>query len=88
MGASERHLEKQFKKHVGLSPKIYAMIVRFKTMEQLLISKPKLRWGKINFADQYYDQNHFIKEFKRFTGHTPSDYLLNSLEMGRSYLVK
>ncbi len=84
---SERHLEVEFKKSVGLSPKTYALILRFKRMEEQIRQKGVVRWEQMNFAHEYYDQNHFIKEFKRFTGNTPSDYLLQNFEMGRSYLL-
>lgn len=84
---SERHLEIQFKKYVGLSPKTYSLIVRFKRMEQQLQAKSTVSWQQLGFANDYYDQNHFIKDFRRFTGHTPSDYLVHNLEMGRSYLI-
>lgn len=86
LGISERHLEVQFKKHVGISPKTYALINRFKRMEQLLHHKTAIKWEQMNFSHEYYDQSHFIKDFKRFTGHTPSHYLLQNFEMGRSYL--
>jgi AraC-like DNA-binding protein len=85
---SERYLETQFKKYVGLSPKTYSLIIRFMRMEQQLQIKSTASWQQMDFAHEYYDQNHFIKDFKRFTGHTPSDYLLNNLEMGRSYLIR
>jgi len=85
---SERHLQIQFKKSVGLSPKTYSLIIRFIRMEQQLFEKSAVRWEDMNFAHEYYDQNHFIKDFKRFTGQTPSSYLLNNFEMGRSYLLK
>jgi AraC-like DNA-binding protein len=85
---SQRHLEIQFKQSVGLSPKTYLLILRFKRMEQQLKNLSSVSWQEMKFAHEYYDQNHFIKDFKRFTGHTPSDYLLNNLEMGRSYLVR
>jgi AraC-like DNA-binding protein len=85
---SDRHLETQFKISVGLSPKTYSLIVRFKNAEQQLLNNSSTRWSALDFNDEYYDQNHFIKDFKRFTGHTPSDYLLQNFEMGRSYLVR
>jgi AraC-like DNA-binding protein len=87
LGISERYLETQFKKNVGLSPKTYSLITRFKKMEQQLKANASANWGRLDFAHEYYDQNHFIKEFRRFTGHTPSEYLLRNFEMGRSYLV-
>lgn len=85
---SERHLETQFKKDIGLSPKTYSLILRFKRMEQQLQTKSSASWQQLGFLNEYYDQNHFIKDFKRFTGYTPSEYLLSNLEMGQSYLVK
>jgi AraC-like DNA-binding protein len=84
---SQRYLEVQFKKNVGLSPKTYSLIQRFKRMEQQLRMMPVIHWQEMYFASEYYDQNHFIKDFKRFTGLTPSDYLLENLAMGRSYLT-
>jgi AraC-like DNA-binding protein len=85
---SERYLQVQFKKSVGLSPKTYSLIIRFMRMEQQLFEKSAVRWEDMNFASEYYDQNHFIKDFKRFTGITPSGYLLKNFEMGRSYLLR
>jgi AraC-like DNA-binding protein len=87
LSVSERYLETQFKKLVGVSPKTYSLIIRFKRMEQVLIQKSTSQWEQLNFVNEYYDQSHFIKDFKRFTGHTPSDYLMNNVEMSRSYLV-
>jgi AraC-like DNA-binding protein len=85
---SQRFLEKDFKNRVGLSPKTYSMIIRFKRIEAQLKKQSAIAWNRMDFAHEYYDQNHFIKDFKRFTGHTPSDYLLKPFSMGRSYLVK
>ena len=88
IGVSQRHLEIQFKRSVGLSPKTYSLIQRFKRMEFALRESSTVHWQDMVFAYDYYDQNHFIKDFKRFTGQTPSGYLLNNFEMGRSYLLK
>ena len=49
-----------------------AFIMRFKRMEEQLMRAPVIRWHQMNFAAEYHDQNHFIKDFKRFTGFTPS----------------
>jgi AraC-like DNA-binding protein len=87
LGFSQRYLEMNFKRSVGISPKTYSLIVRFKRMEHHLKKVSVPHWRQLNFVNEYHDQNHFIKDFKRFTGLTPSDYLLENLEMGRSYLV-
>jgi AraC-like DNA-binding protein len=88
LNVSDRYLEMQFKSAVGLSPKTYSLIIRFRNAERQLSEKFSPRWSLLDFSNDYYDQNHFIKDFKRFTGHTPSDYLLKNFEMGRSYLLK
>jgi AraC-like DNA-binding protein len=87
LGITTRHLEIQFKRHVGISPKTYAMILRFKRIERFLQSTSPVTWKQMTFVDEYYDQNHFIKEFKRFTGHTPLAYMKNTFELGNSYLI-
>ncbi len=84
---SQRHLEAQFKKVIGLSPKSYSLIMRFKRIEEQFKKTSRVSWKELPFASEYYDQNHFIKDFKRFTGLTPSSYLLENLDMSRSYLA-
>ncbi|HMJ70119.1 MAG TPA: AraC family transcriptional regulator [Cyclobacteriaceae bacterium] len=84
---SQRYLEMNFKRSVGLSPKSYSLIQRFMRIERKLKKEPEPR-QHLNFGDEYYDQMHFTKDFKRFTGHTPGRYLLENLEMGKSYLIR
>jgi AraC-like DNA-binding protein len=88
VGVSQRYLERQFGKAVGVSPKTYSLIQRFKRIEQELRDSSSASWSDLRFAHHFYDQNHFIKDFKRFTGRTPSTYLLENLDMARSYLVR
>ena len=87
LNISQRYLERNFNQSVGVAPKTYSMILRFMRVEQQLKTMPKASWHKMNFAHEYHDQNHFIKDFKRFTGNTPSRYLLDNFEMGKSYLM-
>jgi AraC-like DNA-binding protein len=87
LGITTRHLEIQFKRQVGLSPKTYARILRFKRIERLLQTRDAAPWKHIAPTREYYDQNHFIKEFKRFTNRTPSSYLQTTFELNSSYLL-
>jgi len=64
-GFSERNLERYFKEIVGLSPKQFSAIVRFQTAFHSLDNPRILE----NLG--YYDQAHFIKDFKKFSGLTP-----------------
>jgi len=68
---SERQLQRLFLQHVGVSPKFFARTVRINHVFDLLkISNDRL-WHDIVFHCGYFDQSHFIKEFKEFSGVTP-----------------
>lgn len=74
-GVSGNHLATQFKSHVGITPKRVARIYRF---ARLILSVDALRpadWSALAPAAGYFDQAHLIREFKDFTGHTPTEYL-------------
>ncbi|HLP89597.1 MAG TPA: helix-turn-helix domain-containing protein [Nostocaceae cyanobacterium] len=66
-------LERKFKTYVGLSPKTFARIVRFKNTYKKFHALA--HDDSSFFLDLgYYDQNHFIKDFKYFLHTTPSAY--------------
>jgi AraC-like DNA-binding protein len=72
---SRRRLERQFKKHIGLSPKQLGKVIRLQAALSLLFDKEPHSLTKIAYSSEYYDQSHFIKDFKEFTGVTPKDFL-------------
>jgi AraC-like DNA-binding protein len=75
VGVSGNQLATQFKSHVGVTPKRVARIYRF---ARLILSVDALRpvdWSELAQTVGYFDQAHFSKEFKDFTGHTPTEYL-------------
>lgn len=84
---SERQLERLFKKYVGLSPKYYARIIRFNYIFQL-IKSGKSNWADIVYQSGYYDQSHFIRDFKAFTGEDPSSYYFEANNMANFFLNK
>jgi AraC-like DNA-binding protein len=69
---SQSPLEKRFRQAVGTSPKKFASIVRLKHAIQQRSSKNSLT--ELSYELGFYDQAHFIKEFKTFTGETPENY--------------
>jgi AraC-like DNA-binding protein len=74
-GVSGTHLATQFKAHVGVTPKRVARIYRF---ARLILSVDTLRpvdWSALAYPAGYFDLAHLSKEFKDFTGHTPTSYL-------------
>ncbi len=77
--ASRRYLEKQFKKHIGLSPKLYARVVRVKKASMCLLD-PSYQGNLASIAAslQYFDQSHFLKDFKAIVGKSPTAFLADS----------
>jgi AraC-like DNA-binding protein len=71
---SERTLERKFLSEVGLSPKNFCRIMRLQHTLRLLQKKePEALTGVAQQAG-FYDQAHFIKDFKELTGLTPAAY--------------
>jgi AraC-like DNA-binding protein len=70
-GITSRYLQKLFLQYTGLTPKLYTKINRFQNSLRL-VSKKDRSLTSIAYDCGYFDQSHFIREFKYFTGYTPS----------------
>jgi len=71
-GVSQRQLRRIFEFYVGDTAKTFSKVIRFQNILRAKPSKQSLRENKLFFDAGYYDQSHFIKEFKNFYGVTPS----------------
>lgn len=71
-GISQRQLRRLFEFYIGDTAKTFAKVVRFQNILRAKPSSQSLRQNKLFFDVGYYDQTHFIKEFKNFYGVTPS----------------
>jgi transcriptional regulator GlxA family with amidase domain len=71
-GLSARQLRRLFDFYIGDTAKTFAKVVRFQNILNAKPSTQSLRQNKLFFDAGYYDQAHFIKEFKNFYGVTPS----------------
>lgn len=76
LNISQSPLEKRFRQVVGTSPKKFSSIVRFKHILQSY--SPGNFLTELGYEAGFYDQAHFIKEFKNFTGDTPEDFFRES----------
>jgi AraC-like DNA-binding protein len=74
-GVSASHLAAQFKSHVGITPKRVARIYRFARLILSVDTLGPAGWAELAHRVGYFDQAHFGKEFKDFTGHTPTEFL-------------
>jgi AraC-like DNA-binding protein len=72
VGLSQSALERRFRRVVGASPKKFASIVRLRHV--LHLRSMGVDFTSIAHAAGYYDQSHFIKEFKRFSGFAPESF--------------
>jgi AraC-like DNA-binding protein len=68
---SLRQFERVSKERIGLSPKLYARIIRFSKAYRLRENFPQLSWTSIAHECGYFDQMHFIRDFKEFAGVAP-----------------
>jgi AraC-like DNA-binding protein len=72
-GITPRYFHKLISQYTGLSPKLYYKINRFQQSLKLIAGKDT-SLTSIACDCGYFDQSHFIKDFKSFTGLTPSVY--------------
>jgi len=78
----QRRVEQRFKKEVGISPKLFHRTLRVNAAIKEMIARPDDSLTDISYRSGYYDQSHFIRDFKKFTGVTPSGFVKNSCPDG------
>jgi len=71
-GLSPRQLRRKFDQFIGTSPKTFSKVVRFQNILRSKPSSKSLRYNHLFFDGGYFDQSHFIKEFKQLYGVSPS----------------
>jgi AraC-like DNA-binding protein len=86
-GWSRKHLASLFKQHVGLPPKTMARVIRFNRATSLLREHGEVRWVDVALQCGYYDQAHFNRDFRDFTGGTPGEYLRRTIPDGGGILA-
>lgn len=78
---NRRQLERRFSSAIGLSPKQLAKTIRFITTLRMLLENPSTSFTTLAYANDYYDQAHFNKDFKSLTGLTPGEFYKDNLKM-------
>jgi AraC-like DNA-binding protein len=74
IGYSQKHFISLFRDRVGVAPKQYLRIMRFQKAICSIEKNEFIRWSQIALETGYYDQAHFINDFKFFSGFTPNEY--------------
>jgi len=73
-GVSRQHLARAFAYHVGVSPKTFARVIRFRRALSLAGTQ---EWSALALELGYFDQSHLIAEFRQFAGETPVPFFLS-----------
>ncbi|MGL6199094.1 MAG: helix-turn-helix domain-containing protein [Lachnospiraceae bacterium] len=71
---SKRHINRTFKSHTGISPQYFAKYVRFQMLIQEMNRSNKMKLTDVSQSYGYYDQSHFLQDFKKFTNLSPTNY--------------
>lgn len=74
LGITERHLERRFREDIGLSPKQFSRTIRFQYLLKLLQEGTEDNLTQTAYQAGYYDQSHFIREFRMLAGISPKQY--------------
>lgn len=88
LAISNRQFQRKFKESVGVSPKFFQRIARFEGILKYLLLNKQKDYLTIVLNSGYYDQSHFIKDFKTFTGEYPSLFLQEKNFMSHFYNKK
>lgn len=72
---SKRNLQRLFKKYVGVNPKWIIQRYRLHEAAEKMASGETENWTQLALDLGYFDQSHFIRDFKQIVGKTPMEYL-------------
>lgn len=75
--SKRRSLERKFSRQVGISPKQLGKIIRLQAALKLMLDDQEKSLTQVAYESEYYDQAHFIKDFRELTGTNPKEYLSN-----------
>jgi len=76
IGYSQKHFISMFKNQVGATPKQYLRIMRFqKAIQEMGTNASSFDWSGLALQSGFYDQAHFINDFRDFSGFTPGEYI-------------
>ncbi len=80
IGLSSRRFIQVFSEEVGLTPKLFCRIRRFQEVLHLIEREQQVEWADIALTCGYFDQAHFIHDFRAFSGLNPTAYLAQRSE--------
>lgn len=86
-GYTEKHIERKFKECIGLNPKKFGSIIKLHHFLKLLeVKTQNTNLTSISYQAGFADQSHLIKEFKKQTGITPTEYLSSKKKLTNNFI--
>ena len=82
-GVTARQIERRFQICVGVSPKLFCRIVRFRSVFERL--QGQTSWSRIALRSGFFDQSHLIRDFKQFAGQSPTAFLAAQSSFARCF---
>lgn len=87
VGYTERHVERSFNECIGISPRKFCNIVKLHFFLKLLNDKDSQQsLTSIAYEAGYADQSHLVKEFRKYTGLVPTDYLRKTQKLAVNFM--
>ncbi|WP_114238439.1 AraC family transcriptional regulator [Dyella sp. C9] len=74
-GLSEYRFGRLFRRQVGMGPKRYARLLRFRAVVEAVHHQPCVDWSRVAADGGYVDQPHLVREFHDFAGMTPGAFM-------------
>jgi AraC-like DNA-binding protein len=84
-GCTARQLERRFRNSVGISPKLFSRMQRFQDVLRVA-DEPDSDWINAAVRCGYYDQAHLIRDFREFSGKTPTALLDREIDFTQRFL--
>jgi AraC-like DNA-binding protein len=85
-GIGVRHFRRRFKEIIGVPPKYYCKVIQMNTVFELLKTSNTEEIYRLALDCGYYDQAHFINDFKQMIGSSPTNFLNGEHALIKSYL--
>lgn len=70
-----KSMERKFSNHLGKTPKQYIKLVRFQETLNDFSTHKDIHLTEYAYRNGYFDQAHFIRDFKSFSGYTPKEFV-------------
>jgi AraC-like DNA-binding protein len=86
LNINRRRLERKFSSAIGLSPKQLSKMIRLQNTLKMMGQKQFTSLTSLAYENGYYDQAHFIKDFKEFTGVSPKEFYAGNLKMSALFI--